>query len=92
LIIGSNPRIGIFEIISKIALGLSRIYNTVKIPVKLILWSYLFGLHHQVKRSIVEDIFRWDSGFRLRLGARLSLLVFGSNPSRCIFEIISKNA
>jgi hypothetical protein len=32
LIIGSNPRRGIFEIISKNATGLSRIYNTVRIP------------------------------------------------------------
>ncbi len=70
---------------------MSRIYNTVKIPVKFILWSHLFGLHHTLKRSKMEDIFRWYSGFSLRLGARIFILVLGSNPMRFIFENYFEN-
>ncbi len=62
LVVGSNPRNGIFKIISKIALGLSRIYNTVKIPVKLILWPLLIGFYHALKSSNSIDMLYWQSG------------------------------
>jgi hypothetical protein len=50
MVVASKPRKNILKIISKIASGLSLLYNTVRIPVKLIQWPLPNCLHGTLKR------------------------------------------